>query len=789
MDKITTNGYIFIANTLKSRGYEVDENDLKNFFDNSGDVSITDASKELGKYVAQNNSGKELSKEDSAILDNVLAEIDKSEKEDKTLSATELSNSYTYETSKTSDTKATTDTTSTTSNTTLSATSGVTIPIDDKGTGTLELVYDSDGNPKVNVYTKSGELLTTRNVRPSEVEKFNAAGANIDTTSTPPSGKTTSAGTTTTATVPKSTGLASPKNHEEVPDNLTLDPKTFTYKDENGTEYVKSDWADIGNSDDLQEQKVDDGTVNLYQKGEDGTYTQVGFKHKNSDGTWSYYIKKDNLDSLKESSKLGAENKKPADAKLDEIDKLYQAANNEQGIFGKLVNGFKNLFYTQNSESRIQDEIAALRERIANGEEVSQEEIDALETKIETYRNNSDKQVTNIAGTGAAIAGAALGAKVGAAIGTLIPIPIVGTIMGGAVGAIIGGFLVGGATKVAVEQVENMTDKVKGNSWQNDEDLGKQFITGGATGGFAAVTAGIAGKIQGAFGKLFGLGKVAGSEATVVATNGAVNTGKTVLAHAVSKGAAGAVTGAGGAEVNYIAECIADEEQQFNLDDALAAAGTGAAIGGAIGTVSGAVSGVKNVNTYNKDINPTPQAQTTGNGSTANAAQTKNPFKRFGNWLKNKFGNNKKTADVDTQEPKTSESTGLQQTQSNARGTSTNSDGNTATGQQGSQSASNTGAQNARYASGFTDKQVEYYAKQYASNFKYLSDTYGSKFTREVMQNFKNTLTDDEIKVMEIIYQNGQTSTFEGFSEALKYCDINSIGNIMLKLEAILKQA
>lgn len=639
MDKITTNGYIFIANTLKSRGYEVNEDDVKNFFDNSGDVSITDASKELGKYVAQNNSGKELSKEDSAILDNVLAEIDKSENEDKTLSATELSNNYKYETSKTSDTKATTDTTS---NTTVSATSGVTIPMDDKGTGTLELVYDSDGNPKVNVYTKSGELLITRNVRPSEVEKFNAAGANIDTTSTAPSGSTTtSAGTTTTANAPSSTGLASPKNHEEVPDNLTLDPKTFTYKDENGTEYVKSEWADIGNSDDLQEQKVDDGTVNLYQKGEDGTYTQVGFKHKNSDGTWSYYIKKDNLDSLKESSKLGAENKKPADAKLDDIEKSYQAANDEQGIFGKLVNGFKNLFYTQNSENRIQDEIAALRERAANGEEISQEEIDALEAKAETYRNNSDKQVTNVAGATAAVTGAALGAKVGALIGSIVP--GAGTIIGGAVGAIIGGFLVGGVTKVAVEQVENMTDKVKGNSWQNDEDLGKQFITGGATGGFAAVTAGIAGKIQGAFGKLFGLSKVAGSEATVVATNGAVNTGKTVLAHAVSKGAAGAVTGAGGAEVNYIAECIADEEQQFNLDDALAAAGTGAAVGGAIGTVSGAVSGVKNVNTYNKNVNPTPQAQTTGNGSTANAAQTKNPFKRFGNWLRNKFGKNKNT--------------------------------------------------------------------------------------------------------------------------------------------------
>ena len=209
-----------------------------------------------------------------------------------------------------------------------------------------------------------------------------------------------------------------------------------------------------------------------------------------------------------------------------------------------------------------------------------------------------------------------------------------------------------------------MTDKVKGNSWQNDEDLGKQFITGGATGGFAAVTAGIAGKIQGAFGKLFGLGKVAGSEATVVATNGAVNTGKTVLAHAVSKGAAGAVTGAGGAEVNYIAECIADEEQQFNLDDALAAAGTGAAIGGAIGTVSGAVSGVKNVNTYNKDINPTPQAQTTGDGSTANAAQTKNPLKRFGNWLKNKFGRNKNTQTTDNSQ--TTGSTDNTQTQQQA---------------------------------------------------------------------------------------------------------------------------
>lgn len=686
MNKITTNGYIFIANTLKNRGYEVNENDVKNFFDNSGDVSITDASKELGKYVAQNNSGKELSKEDSAILDNVLAEIDKSENKDKTLSATELSNNYTYETSKTSD-KATTDTTSTTSNTTVSAKSGVTIPMDDKGTGTLELVYDSDGNPKVNVYTKSGELLTTRNVRPSEVEKFNAAGANIDTTSTAPSGSTTSAGTTTTANAPSSTGLASPKNHEEVPDNLTLDPKTFTYKDESGTEYVKSDWADIGNSDDLQEQKVDDGTVNLYQKGEDGTYTQVGFKHKNSDGTWSYYIKKDNLDSLKESSKLGAENKKPADAKLDDIEKSYQAANDEQGIFGKLVNGVKNLFYTQNSENRIQDEITALRERIANGEEVSQEEIDALEAKVEAYRNNSDKQVTNVAGATAAVTGAALGAKVGALIGSIIP--GAGTIIGGAVGAIIGGFLVGGVTKVAVEQVENMTDKVKGNSWQNDEDLGKQFITGGATGGFAAVTAGIAGKIQGAFGKLFGLSKVAGSEATVVATNGAVNTGKTVLAHAVSKGAAGAVTGAGGAEVNYIAECIADEEQQFNFGDALAAAGTGAAIGGAIGTVSGAVSGVKNVNTYNKDINPTPQAQTTGNGSTANAAQTKNPFKRFGNWLRNKFGKSKNTQ---TQ----------QQTPANAQGTNNGqttaqNNGQITTNQQGA-----TGTQQAAQGNGQT---------------------------------------------------------------------------------------
>ena len=741
MDKITTNGYIFIANTLKSRGYEVNEDDVKNFFDNSGDVSITDASKELGKYVAQNNSGKELSKEDSAILDNVLAEIDKSENKDKTLSATELSNNYTYETSKTSD-KATTDTTS---NTTVSATSGVTIPMDDKGTGTLELVYDSDGNPKVNVYTKSGELLTTRNVRPSEVEKFNAAGANIDTTSTTSSGSTatTSSGTTTTATAPKSTGLASPATHDEIPDGLTLETDTFTYKDENGTEYVKCDNADIGNAENKQEKNVDDDTYEIYLSDGNGNYTYAGFRHRNADQTWSYFIQKDSVDAMKASSKLGAENKKPADVKLEQLDELYQAAKDEQGWVGKFFNGFKNLFYTQYSESRIQDEIEALRTKAANGEEITQEEIDAIKEKVETYRDKSDKQVTSAGDTAASLAGSATGVAVFAkctAVGTALGGPV-GTVAGLIVGG-IAAFAVGALAKVAVEQVENGTDKIKGNSLQNDEDLGKQVVTGGFTAVISAGLAGI-GKVFSKFtSKLFGFTKLGNETAQVVVKNGVVDTGKTVLTHAAAGSAAGATTGFVGAEAGYILDCATDEDREFNLSEAAQVGATGAGIGAAVGLASGTITGVKNVNAAkNIDLNAAtksanksvreankgvksaqqklddakaqgkPQAEidaaqkeldeaqklqtqakdaqknlkeykaateakanakasATGNNAN-NTTKSKNPLKRFGNWLKNKFGRNKNTQTPDNSQ--TTGSTDNTQTQkkapANAQGT------------------------------------------------------------------------------------------------------------------------
>ncbi len=606
MDKITTNDYIFIANTLKSRGYEVNEDDVKNFFDNSGDVSITDASKELGKYVAQNNSGKELSKEDSAILDNVLAEIDKSENENKTLSATELSNNYTYETSKTSD-KATTDTTSTTSNATVSAKSGITIPMDDKGTGTYELVYDESGNPKVNVYTKRGELLTTRNIYPDEVERFNAAGANIDTTSTTSSGSTatTSSGATTTATTPKSTGLASPTNHDEIPNGLTLDTNTFTYKDENGTEYVKCDNADIGNAENKQEKNVDDDTYEIYLSDGNGNYTYAGFRHRNADQTWSYFIQKDSVDAMKASSKLGAENKKPADVKLEQLDELYQAAKDEQGWVGKFFNGFKNLFYTQYSESRIQDEIEALRTKAANGEEITQEEIDTIKEKVETYRDKSDKQVTSAGDTAASLAGSATGVAVFAkctAVGTALGGPV-GTVAGLIVGG-IAAFAVGALAKVAVEQVENGTDKIKGNSLQNDEDLGKQVVTGGFTAVISAGLAGI-GKVFSKFtSKLFGFTKLGNETAQVVVKNGVVDTGKTVLTHAAAGSAAGATTGFVGAEAGYILDCATDEDREFNLSEAAQVGATGAGIGAAVGLASGTITGVKNVNAAkNIDLN------------------------------------------------------------------------------------------------------------------------------------------------------------------------------------------
>ncbi len=226
----------------------------------------------------------------------------------------------------------------------------------------------------------------------------------------------------------------------------------------------------------------------------------------------------------------------------------YEKAKAEQGFIGDVADFFKNLFSTKNCSNNIEEALNKLNENS------TEEEIQAVKKMIDKYSSNQDKTVNWTAVTGAALAGGAAGAKFGAAAGTAI-CPGLGT-AGGVICGVLIGAIVGAVTCVTTHQVENMTDEVEGNSWQNDENIGKEALTGALAGGSAVLIKQIKIGTSNAVADKVGLSEVAngGKIAHVaIAEDGTLEVGSTIIKNIFAKGAG---IGTGSALKHYMKQLL-----------------------------------------------------------------------------------------------------------------------------------------------------------------------------------------------------------------------------------------
>lgn len=231
---------------------------------------------------------------------------------------------------------------------------------------------------------------------------------------------------------------------------------------------------------------------------------------------------------------------------IDNVNSLSEAFNevqDEQGLLGKLWNGFKNLTGLGLGSNDVQEKI----EQYEQGE-ITYEE--ALNT-IESFSDKQEGAVNIIANTVTGVATA------GVAVAT------------GGAGALLMGAAIGGATKAGVKTLDRATNNVEGDALDAKEIV-KDSLTGAVDGMVSAATAGLI------------KGPIAGQTVKQAVKQGMVQ-------GATSGAITGGVTGAADYTVNTIAD---NEEFTFGglLQSTAQNAITGAVFGGVLGGITGGVS-------------------------------------------------------------------------------------------------------------------------------------------------------------------------------------------------------
>lgn len=294
---------------------------------------------------------------------------------------------------------------------------------------------------------------------------------------------------------------------------------------------------------------------------------------------------------------------KTSNNEIKELKKAYKKAQDEQGIIGRAADKIKNFFHTKNCSNNIKKAIDNLDENS------SPEEIQAVKEKLNKYSSNQESAVKGTATTGAMLAGGAAGAKVGALLGSVVP--GIGNAVGLAVGAVAGA-AVGAVTSVFVHQAENMTDNVKGNSWQNDKNLLKEAGEGALSGGSAVLMGGITQKLTGSLASKFGLTAVENGGKTAfvaLAKDGTAKVGATVAKNAAVGAIASGTSAAVIADGQYALECAVDKDKKFSLTDFGTTTLTSFGIGGVMGGLTGGVQGYKGATGYNYQAQLKAEAQ------------------------------------------------------------------------------------------------------------------------------------------------------------------------------------
>ncbi len=173
----------------------------------------------------------------------------------------------------------------------------------------------------------------------------------------------------------------------------------------------------------------------------------------------------------------------------------WQETKDKQGIFGKAINGIKNLFKTQYSSNKINSEIETLLTRYEKGETLTQEELNKIQEKINTYKTKQHNLVEKTTTFGAIFTGGLAGIKAGSAAGAALgsAVPGAGTAAGAVVGGVCGfiaGAFTGAFAKTSLKQVEKMTDNIKGNSFKA-QDIKHDALSGAKYGGLSGGTSGL----------------------------------------------------------------------------------------------------------------------------------------------------------------------------------------------------------------------------------------------------------------------------------------------------------
>lgn len=276
---------------------------------------------------------------------------------------------------------------------------------------------------------------------------------------------------------------------------------------------------------------------------------------------------------------------------IESLKDEYDSAIEEQGILGKLWNGFKNLTGLGLGSDDVENKI----EQYENGEITYEEALNS----VENFKEKQKGAVNIIANTATGLATA------GFAITT------------GGIGALAIGAAVGGLTKAGLKTLDRATNEVEGDALDAKEIL-KDSATGAVDGLVSAATAGMV------------KAPVFGQSIKEGIKQGAIQGVK-----------AGAITGAATGAADYTIEAAVEDEVEFNFNDLITSttqnAASGAVFGGIFGAVAGGIS-QKNINGKTRIIHDKNLGK-----SVDNAAQSKD-------YLDNFNSNNKNLAITDPDE-------------------------------------------------------------------------------------------------------------------------------------------
>lgn len=236
---------------------------------------------------------------------------------------------------------------------------------------------------------------------------------------------------------------------------------------------------------------------------------------------------------------------------ITSLNEAFNEVQDEQGLIGKLWNGFKNLTGLGLSSNDVQEKI----EQYEQGE-ITYEE--ALNT-IESFSDKQEGAVNIIANTVTGVATA------GVAIAT------------GGAGALLMGAAIGGATKAGVKTLDRATNNVEGDALDAKEIV-KDSLTGAVDGMVSAATAGLI------------KGPIAGQTVKQAVKQGMVQ-------GATSGAITGGVTGA----ADYTVNTIADNEE-FTFEGLLKSTAQNAITGAVFGGVLGGITGGVSQNALNKKV-------------------------------------------------------------------------------------------------------------------------------------------------------------------------------------------